>query len=173
MNSPHPMDCVAEGSFGATFPNGCHIAEVEIDPDTGITEVVNYTTVDDIGNVVDHTSVEGQVQGGVLQGVGQALAEHAIYDENGQLLTASFFDYPMPRADWMRKIRCDDHPVPTKSNALGAKGVGESGTSGALGATMNAILNAVRAAGVKDLDMPVTPDRLWRALRAAQNRASA
>jgi aerobic carbon-monoxide dehydrogenase large subunit len=164
-SSPHPMDCVAEGTFGATFPNGCHIAEVEIDPETGITDVVNYTTVDDIGTVVDHTSVEGQVQGGVLQGVGQALAEHAIYDENGQLLTASFLDYPMPRADWMHRIHCDDHPVPTKSNALGAKGVGESGTSGALPATMNAILNAVRPAGVKDLDMPVAPDRLWRALR--------
>jgi carbon-monoxide dehydrogenase large subunit len=167
-NSPHPMDCVAEGTFGATFPNGCHVAEVEIDPETGVVEVVNYTTVDDIGNVVDHTSVEGQVHGGVLQGVGQALAEHAIYErETGQLLAGSFMDYPMPRADWMRAICCEEHPVPTKSNALGAKGVGESGTSGALGATMNAILNAVRPAGVKDLDMPVTPDRLWRALRGA------
>jgi len=166
---PHPMDCVAEGTFGATFPNGCHIAEVEIDPETGVVDVANYTTVDDIGNVVDHTSVEGQVQGGVMQGVGQALAEHAVYDsETGQLLAGSFMDYPMPRADWMRAIRCDEHPVPTRSNALGAKGVGESGTSGALPATMNAVLNAVRAAGVKDLDMPVTPDRLWRALRDAR-----
>jgi carbon-monoxide dehydrogenase large subunit len=171
-NSPHPMDCVAEGTFGATFPNGCHVAEVEIDPETGVVDVVNYATVDDIGAVVDHTSVEGQVHGGVLQGVGQALAEHAIYDrETGQLLAGSFMDYPMPRADWMRALVCDEHPVPTKSNALGAKGVGESGTSGALGATMNAILNAVRPAGVKDLDMPVTPDRLWRALREARNKA--
>ena len=168
--SPHPMDCVAEGSFGATFPNGCHIAEVEIDPETGTTDVVNYATVDDIGNVVDHTSVEGQVHGGVLQGVGQVLAEHAIYDpETGQLLAGSFMDYPMPRADWMRAIVCDEHPVPTKANALGAKGVGESGTSGALGATMNAILDAVRPAGIADLDMPVTPDVLWRALRKARN----
>ncbi|MGB7541318.1 MAG: xanthine dehydrogenase family protein molybdopterin-binding subunit [Burkholderiales bacterium] len=163
----HPMDCLAEGTFGATFPNGCHIAEVEIDPDTGIVEVVGYATVDDIGNVVDHASVEGQVHGGVMQGVGQALGEHAVYDENGQLLTASFLDYPMPRADWMREIRCGEHAVPTQSNALGAKGVGESGTSGALPAVMNAILGAVRPAGVKDLDMPVTPDRLWRALRAS------
>jgi aerobic carbon-monoxide dehydrogenase large subunit len=170
-SSPHPMDCVAEGSFGATFPNGCHIAEVEIDPETGTTDVVNYATVDDIGNVVDHTSVEGQVHGGVLQGVGQVLAEHAIYDsDTGQLLAGSFMDYPMPRADWMRAIRCDEHPVPTKANALGAKGVGESGTSGALGATMNAILDAVRPAGITDLDMPVTPDRLWRALREARNK---
>jgi len=165
-SSPHPMDCFAEGAFGATFPNGCHIAEVEIDPETGVIDVVNYATVDDIGNVVDHTSVEGQVHGGVLQGVGQVLAEHAIYDsDTGQLLAGSFMDYPMPRADWMRAIRCDEHPVPTKANALGAKGVGESGTSGALGATMNAILNAVRPLGITDLDMPVTPDRLWRALR--------
>jgi carbon-monoxide dehydrogenase large subunit len=166
--SPHPMDCIAEGTFGATFPNGCHVAEVEIDPETGIVDVVNYATVDDIGNVVDHTSVEGQVQGGVMQGVGQALAEHAIYDrDSGQLLAGSFMDYPMPRADWMRAIVCDEHPVPTKANALGAKGVGESGTSGALPATMNAILCAVRPAGIADLDMPVTPDRLWRALRQA------
>ncbi len=172
-SSPHPMDCVAEGSFGTTFPNGCHVAEVEIDPETGTTDVVNYATVDDIGNVVDHTSVEGQVHGGVLQGVGQVLAEHAIYDgETGQLLAGSFMDYPMPRADWMRTIRCDEHAVPTKANALGAKGVGESGTSGALGATMNAILNAVRSAGITDFDMPVTPDRLWRALREVRNTSA-
>jgi len=171
--SPHPMDCVAEGSFGATFPNGCHIAEVEIDPETGVIDVVDYATVDDIGNVVDHTSVEGQVHGGVLQGVGQVLGEHAIYDsETGQLLAGSFMDYPMPRADWMRAIRCDEHAVPTKANALGSKGVGESGTSGALGATMNAILDAVRPHGITDLDMPVTPDRLWRALKEARNKAA-
>jgi len=171
--SPHPMDCVAEGSFGATFPNGCHIAEVEIDPETGVTAVANYTTVDDIGNAVDHASVEGQVQGGVLQGVGQVLAEHAVYDrDTAQLLSGSFMDYPMPRADWMSTIRCDEHPVPTKANALGAKGVGESGTSGALGATLNAILDAVRPTGVRDLEMPVTPDKLWRALREARNKVA-
>jgi len=169
--SPHPMDCIAEGTFGATFPNGCHIAEVEIDPETGVVDMTGYATVDDIGNVVDHTSVEGQVHGGVLQGVSQVLAEHAIYDsDTGQLLAGSFMDYPMPRADWMRAIRCDEHPVPTQANALGAKGVGESGTSGALGATMNAILDAVRPAGITDLDMPVTPDRLWRALREARSK---
>jgi carbon-monoxide dehydrogenase large subunit len=169
--SPHPMDCVAEGVFGTTFPNGCHIAEVEIDPETGVVEVVNYATVDDIGTVVDHTSVEGQVHGGVLQGVGQVLGEHAIYDkDSGQLLAGSFMDYPMPRADWMRAIVCDEHPVPTKANALGSKGVGESGTSGALGATLNAISDAVRPLGIADLDMPVTPDRMWRALREAKAR---
>src|SRR5882672_8693163 len=164
--SPHPMDCVAEGQFGATYPNGCHIAEVEIDPDTGVVEVLNYVTVDDIGTVVDHTSVEAQVHGGVLQGVGQVLGEHAVYDtDTGQLLAGSFMDYPMPRADWMRSIVCDEHPVPTQANALGSKGVGESGTSGALGATLNAIADAVRPLGIEVPDMPVTPDLMWRALR--------
>jgi aerobic carbon-monoxide dehydrogenase large subunit len=166
--SPHPMDCFAEGQFGTTFPNGCHVAEVQIDPETGIVEVVNYATVDDIGTVVDHTGVEGQVHGGVLQGVGQVLGEHAVYEDTGQLLAGSFMDYPMPRADWMRAIVCDEHAVPTKANALGSKGVGESGTSGALGAAMNAILDAVRPLGIEDLDMPVTPDKMWRALRAAR-----
>jgi carbon-monoxide dehydrogenase large subunit len=165
----HPLDCGAEGSFGATFPNGCHIAEVEIDPSTGCVDVLAYTTVDDVGNAFDHAGVEGQVHGGVMQGVGQVLGEHAVYDaETGQLLTGSFLDYPMPRADWMRGIRCGEHAVPTKANLLGAKGVGESGTSGSLPATMNAIMNAVRPAGVMQLDMPVTPDKLWRALRDAK-----
>jgi len=171
--TPHPMDCVAEGQFGATYPNGCHIAEVEIEPETGIVEVVSYTTVDDIGTVVDHTSVEGQVHGGVMQGVGQVLGEHAVYDaDTGQLLAGSFMDYPMPRADWMRSIVCDEHSVPTKANALGSKGVGESGTSGALGATLNAIADALRPLGIGDLDMPVTPDKLWRALREARGEAA-
>jgi len=142
---------------------------VEIDPETGVIDVVNYATVDDIGTVVDHTSVEGQVHGGVLQGVGQVLGEHAVYDgETGQLLAGSFMDYPMPRADWMRAIACDEHPVPTKANALGSKGVGESGTSGALGATLNAIDDAVRPLGVAAPDMPVTPDKMWRTLRNAR-----
>ena len=164
----HPMDCTADCLYGVTYPNGCHVAEVEIDPDTGVIEVLAYTTVDDVGNPVDRASVEGQVHGGVMQGVGQVLGEQAIHDhETGQLLTGSFMDYPMPRADWMREMRCGEHPVPTQSNALGAKGVGESGTSGALPATMNAILCALRPAGVRELDMPATPDRVWRALHRA------
>jgi carbon-monoxide dehydrogenase large subunit len=164
----HPMDCAADCLFGVTYPNGCHVAEVEIDADTGVVDVLAYTTVDDIGNVVDHASVEGQVHGGVMQGVGQVLGEHAIHDpDTGQLLSGSFMDYPMPRAGWMRGMRCGEHPVPTKNNALGAKGVGESGTSGALPATMNAILCALRTAGVRELDMPATPQRVWQALRAA------
>ena len=170
----HRMDCAADCLFGVTYPNGCHIAEVEIDADTGTVDVLAYTTVDDIGNVIDRASVEGQVHGGVMQGVGQVLGEQAIHDhDTGQLLSGSFMDYPMPRADWMRGIRCGEHPVPTKTNALGAKGVGESGTSGALPATMNAILGALRPAGVTELDMPATPDRVWRALRAARPAGTA
>jgi aerobic carbon-monoxide dehydrogenase large subunit len=170
----HPMDCTADCLYGVTFPNGCHIAEVEIDADTGTVDILAYTTVDDVGNAIDRASVEGQVHGGVMQGVGQVLGEHAIHDHGtGQLLTGSFMDYPMPRADWMRGIRCAEHPVPTKANALGAKGVGESGTSGALPATMNAVLAALRPAGVRELDMPATPDRVWRALRAARPVAAA
>jgi carbon-monoxide dehydrogenase large subunit len=164
----HPMDCAADCLFGVTFPNGCHIAEVEIDADTGTVDLLAYTTVDDVGNAIDRASVEGQVHGGVMQGVGQVLGEHAIHDhDTGQLLTGSFMDYPMPRADWMRGIRCAGHPVPTSANALGSKGVGESGTSGALPATMNAVLAALRPAGVREFDMPATPDRVWRALHAA------
>lgn len=170
----HPMDCAADCLFGVTYPNGCHVAEIEIDAETGTVDVLAYTTVDDIGNAIDRASVEGQVHGGVMQGVGQVLGEQAIHDhDTGQLLTGSFMDYAMPRADWMRGIRCGEHPVPTKTNALGAKGVGESGTSGALPATMNAILSALRPAGVRELDMPATPDRVWRALRAARPVAAA
>ena len=168
--SMHPMNCSSEGSFGATFPNGCHIAEVEIDPETGAIDILAYTAVDDAGNVIDHSSVEGQVHGGVMQGVGQALGEVAVYDrKTGQLLTASFLDYSLPRADWMLgTVSCGDHPVPTASNPLGAKGVGESGTSGSLPAVMNAVLCAVRQAGVRHIDMPATPERLWRAIRDAR-----
>ena len=174
-NTPaHPMDCSADCLYGVTYPNGCHIAEVEIDPDTGTIDVLAYTTVDDVGNAIDRASVEGQVHGGVMQGVGQVLGEHALHDhDTGQLLSGSFMDYPMPRADWMREIRCGEHPVPTQMNALGAKGVGESGTSGALPATMNAILCALRPAGVRELDMPATPHRIWRALSAAHPAAAA
>ncbi len=167
----HPMDCAADCLVGVTYPNGCHIAEVEIDPETGVVDLVDYTTVDDVGNSVDPESVQGQVHGGVMQGVGQVLGEAAVHDhETGQLLSASFMDYPMPRADWMRGIRCGEHSVPTKANPLGAKGVGESGTSGALPATMNAVLNALRPAGVTELDMPATPHRVWLALQAARGK---
>jgi carbon-monoxide dehydrogenase large subunit len=166
---PHPLDTVAEGTFGATYPNGCHIAEVEIDPETGAATIERYTAVDDLGNVVNHTLVEGQVQGGVVQGAGQAFGEHAIYDAaTAQLLTGSFMDYVMPRAGWMRDIGVYDHPVPTPNNVLGAKGVGEAGCTGSLPALVNAALDALRPLGVRHLDMPLTPARLWEAIRRAR-----
>lgn len=165
---PHPLDCDGDSISGVTYPNGCHIAELEIDRETGVTELVNYSAVDDLGNVISRQLVIGQVHGGVMQGVGQAFGEHAVYDtETGQLLTGSFMDYVMPRAGWIQRIQWDDHPVPTKLNALGAKGVGESGCSGSLPAISNAMLNALRPLGVRQFDMPFTPARVWALLRSS------
>ena len=166
---PHPLNTVAEGSFGATYPNGCHIAEVEIDPETGAAMIARYTAVDDLGNVINPVLVAGQVHGGVVQGVGQVFGEHAIYDAvTAQLLTGSFQDYAMPRAGMLRDIAVHDYPVPTPTNALGAKGVGESGCSGSLPALVNATVDALRPLGIKHLDMPFTPSKLWHAIRAAR-----
>jgi len=166
---PHPLDMTAEGTFGATYPNGCHIAEVEIDPETGATSIERYTAVDDLGNVINHALVEGQVHGGVVQGAGQAFGEHAVYDAaTAQLLTGSFLDYVMPRAGWMREFGVYDHSVPTPNNALGAKGVGEAGCTGSLPALVNAALDALRPLGIRHLDMPLTPARLWTAIRRAR-----
>jgi carbon-monoxide dehydrogenase large subunit len=163
--TPHPLDTVAEGTFGTTFPNGCHIAEVEIDPETGAARIERYTAVDDLGHVVNPTLVEGQVHGGVMQGAGQVFGEEAVYDRTtGQLLTGSFMDYVMPRAGWIRRIDVHSHPVPTPTNALGAKGVGESGCSGSLPALVNATIDALSALGIRHLDMPFTPFRLWEAI---------
>jgi carbon-monoxide dehydrogenase large subunit len=164
---PHPLNTVAEGTFGMSYPNGCHIAEVEIDPDTGAAAIVHYTAVDDLGNVINPTLVEGQVHGGVMQGAGQVFGEHAVYDAAGQLLSGSFADYVMPRAGWLRHIVVHDHPVPTPTNALGAKGVGEAGCSGSLPALVNATLDALRPLGISHLDMPLTPARLWQAIQRA------
>ena len=164
--SPHPLDCDGDSLSGTTFPNGCHVAELEIDRKTGVTELVNYSAIDDLGNIISRQLVIGQVHGGVMQGVGQAFGEHAIYDDaSGQLLTGSFMDYVMPRVGWMNRIHWDDHPVPTALNALGAKGVGESGCSGSLPAISNAMLNALRPLGVKQFDMPFTPARVWELVK--------
>ena len=166
---PHPLNTVAEGSFGATYPNGCHIAEVEIDIETGAASIARYTAVDDLGNVINPVLVEGQVHGGVVQGAGQVFGEHAVYDATtAQLLTGSFADYPMPRASWLHDIAVHDFPVPTPTNALGAKGVGESGCSGSLPALVNATIDALSPLGIKHLDMPFTPAKLWEAMRKAQ-----
>ncbi|MGQ0664441.1 MAG: xanthine dehydrogenase family protein molybdopterin-binding subunit [Pseudomonadota bacterium] len=154
---------------GPTFPNGSHVCEVEIDPETGTVEVVGYWVVDDVGRVVNPLLLEGQIHGGVAQGVGQALGEEIVYDERtGQLLSGSFMDYRMPRAADLPMFEVGTHDVPAKTNPLGIKGAGEAGTVGALPATMNAICDALRRVGVRSLDMPAAPERVWRAIAAAK-----
>ena len=151
-----------------TFPNGCHIAEVEIDPETGACDIVSYVACDDVGNIINHQIVEGQMQGGVTQGAGHILCEQGVYDASGQLLTGSFMDYAMPRAGLVGGLTVIDHAVPTATNPLGAKGVGEGGVTGSMPALMNAIMDALRRAGVRHFDMPATPHRVWAALQAAK-----
>ncbi len=166
--TPHPFNLIGEGSFGVTFPNGCHVAEVEIDRETGRVAVLRHTVVDDSGNVISPDLVEGQIQGGVVQGAGQVLGEHAIYDrQSGQFLSASFMDYPMPKAGIVRGFQLFEHPVPTATNALGAKGVGEAGTSGSIPAMTNAILDALRPLGVTNIELPATPAVIWNAMARA------
>src|SRR3954454_874537 len=164
------MDLAYANKFGACFPNGCHIAEVEITPETGAAEVVSYIACDDAGNIINHQIVEGQVQGGLAQGAGQVFDEVAVYDEAGQLLTGSFMDYAMPRPGGIAGLKLLEHPVPTKLNPLGAKGVGEAGVTGSLPALMNAVLDALGQAGIERFEMPATPRRLWEALQAAHRK---
>jgi carbon-monoxide dehydrogenase large subunit len=154
-----------------TFPNGCHIAEVEIDPDTGITGIVNYNIVDDFGVVLNPLLVEGQVHGGIVQGIGQALLEGAVYDEGGQLLTGSFMDYTMPRADNMPSFHFSTVEVPCKNNALGVKGCGEAGSVGSPAAVINAIVDALFELGVRHVDMPATPEKVWRLVQVRKKAA--
>jgi carbon-monoxide dehydrogenase large subunit len=152
-----------------TFPNGCHVAEVEIDPETGAVALQSYLVVDDVGTIINPLTLAGQIHGGVAQGAGQVLGEQVVYEAgSGQLLTASFMDYVMPRADMMCNIRIVSNPVPTSGNPLGAKGAGEAGCVGALPAVMIAVMNALQPAGVRELDMPATPERVWQALQAAR-----
>jgi aerobic carbon-monoxide dehydrogenase large subunit len=156
-----------------TWPNGCHVCEVEVDPDTGAVTLVNYVVVDDVGTVINPVTLKGQIHGGVAQGVGQALMEEIVYDRgSGQLLTASFMDYAMPRAETLCDMVVASNPVPTKLNPLGAKGAGEAGTVGALPAVINAVVDALAPLGVRVLDMPATSDRVWQAIQAAGGGAS-
>ncbi len=152
----------------SSYPNGVHVCELEIDPETGATRLDRYIVVDDFGTVVNPLLVAGQVHGAVAQGIGQALMEHAVYDGQGQLLSGSFMDYAMPRADQIPNIAFDDHPVPATTNPLGVKGCGEAGTSGALPAVMNAVVDALAEFGILHMDMPATPEKIWRAIRAAR-----
>ena len=154
-----------------TFPNGCHVCEVEIDEATGVVRIVRHTVVDDVGRIVNPMLVKGQIHGGVVQGLGQGLCEALVYDETGQLLAGSFMDYAMPRADDVPAFEVDSYEVPTRVNPLGAKGVGEAGTVGALPALMNAVNDALAPLGLRHIDMPVTPERVWRAIGGARMHA--
>jgi aerobic carbon-monoxide dehydrogenase large subunit len=168
---PQSLDVthVSDGPGASTYPNGCHVAEVEVDPQTGFVEVVKYSCVNDFGTLVNPMIVEGQMHGGVVQGIGQALMEQAVYDDEGQLLTGSFMDYAMPRAADVPSFALADHGVPTKTNPLGVKGCGEAGCAGGLPCAMNAVLDALADHGVRHVDMPLTPFRIWQALQMAKS----
>jgi carbon-monoxide dehydrogenase large subunit len=155
----------------STFPNGCHVAEVEIDPETGVTRVVRYTGVNDFGTIVNPMIVAGQLHGGVAQGIGQALMEEVSYDESGQPITGSFMDYAMPRAEDIPLMEVGDHPSPAKSNPLGTKGCGEAGCAGSMVCIVNAVIDALSDYGITRLDMPLTPERVWRAIVDAKKVA--
>jgi carbon-monoxide dehydrogenase large subunit len=167
------VDHVVNEPVPSAFPNGCHIAEVEVDPQTGHVQVVRYSAVNDLGTVVNPLLVEGQIQGGVMQGLGQVLLEQAVYDSDGQLVTGSFMDYAMPRAHDAPMIAVASHPVPTKSNPLGAKGCGEAGTSGGLPSVANAVMDALSDLGIRHLEMPMTPARVWQAIEDAKAKQPA
>ncbi|WP_428485609.1 xanthine dehydrogenase family protein molybdopterin-binding subunit [Rhodopila sp.] len=150
------------------FPNGCHVAEVEVDPETGVAEVVRYSMVNDFGVIVNPMLVEGQAHGGIVQGIGQCFMEHVVYDESGQPLTGSYMDYALPRANDAPFFTFASHPVPAKTNMLGSKGCGEAGCAGALPSVMNALVDALSRYGVKHIDMPATPERIWVAIQSGQ-----
>ncbi|MEM7528790.1 MAG: xanthine dehydrogenase family protein molybdopterin-binding subunit [Pseudomonadota bacterium] len=156
---------------GRSFPNGCHICEVEIDAETGVTEVVSYCVVDDFGRLMNPMLAEGQVHGGVAQGIGQAITEHVVYDSDGQLLSATFMDYAMPRAGDVPNIPFFHEGTPSTANDIGMKGCGEAGTVGALAAVTNAVLDALWEEGIHQVDMPMTPQRVWSWLQAASSAA--
>ena len=158
------LNAVGEAQSGTTFPNGCHVAEVEIDPRTGVTEVVNYTAVDDLGNLISPQLVLGQVHGGVVQGWGQAFTEQVVYDTDGQLLTGSLMDYALPRLGQLTHIHHESMTVSTELNLLGAKGVGEAGCTGSLPSLANAMMSALRPFGIQAMDMPFTSAKVWAAL---------
>ena len=160
---PESLDTQAGIKVPPSFPNGCHIAEVEVDPSTGAVEIISYVAVDDCGNVLDHTIVEAQIHGGVAQGLGQALTENTVYDAGGQLVSGSFMDYAMPRAELMPAMSVAHHPVACRTNPLGVKGTGEAGTTAAPPAVINAILDALPEGA--QIDMPATPERIWQALQ--------
>ena len=173
IRARRPRSCARRNEFSVeppTYPNGTHIAEVEIDPDTGATAIVNYVVVDDFGATLNPLLLAGQVHGGAVQGIGQALMESTVYDPaSGQLLSASFMDYAMPRAGDAPDFVFETRNVPCKTNPLGVKGAGEAGAIGSCPAVMNAIVDALwRAHRIRHIDMPATPQRIWQAIRSAR-----
>jgi carbon-monoxide dehydrogenase large subunit len=173
-DGPQSLDVthISDGPGASTYPNGCHVCEVEVDPETGIVNIVRYSCVNDFGNVINPLIVEGQLHGGVVQGIGQALMEHTVYDSDGQLLTGSFMDYAMPRAADVPSFELIDHPAPATTNPLGVKGCGEAGCAGALTSVMNAVIDALSGHGIRHVDMPLTPAQIWQSLQDAKaNRA--
>jgi carbon-monoxide dehydrogenase large subunit len=157
-------------SRSGNFPNGAHVCEVEIDPETGEIEIVGYSVVDDVGTVINPMLVKGQIMGGIAQGMGQVLMEDKTYDEAGQVLSGSFMDYAMPRAGNFCSVTIEDNPVPTPTNPLGVKGAGEAGTVGSLSAGVNAIVDALSVYGIRHIDTPCTPYRVWQAIDEAKRR---
>ena len=152
-----------------TFPNGCHICEVEVDPETGVTTIERYTVAEDVGKALSPVLLSGQMHGGIAMGVGQTMLEHMVYDpETAQPLTATFMDYAMPRADLLPDLAFTIREVPTKVNPVGAKGVGEAGSVGSLAASANAVINALAPLGISHVEMPMTPARVWQAIRDAR-----
>jgi len=170
---PQSLDVAfATNSPPSAFPNGCHVAEVEVDPETGAVAVVRYAMVNDFGTLLNPLLAEGQAHGGIVQGIGQALMERTFYDEEGQLLSGSYMDYALPRAGDAPMFEFLSHPVPAKSNVLGVKGCGEAGCAGSLPSVMNAVIDALAPYGIRHIDMPATPERVWRAIREAPKPAA-
>ena len=175
LRSDAPEDC--RGALDGTsdeimpvpsFPYGCAVCEVEVDPETGVVEVVRYTTVDDCGRAVNPMILHGQTHGGIAQGVGQALWESCAYAETGQLLSSTLMDYALPRADMLPAFTTEISEVPSTSHPLGLRGGGEGGTTPALGAVVNAIVDALAELGVEHIELPATSERVWQAIRDAQ-----
>lgn len=170
----NPLDTTESMPVANSFPTGAHVCEVEIDPATGVVDIVNYVGVDDAGNIINHTLAEGQVVGGLMQGLGQVMGEHYIYDpDSGQVVSGSFMDYYMPRADDLPPLKLYDRPVPSPTNPLGAKGVGEAGATGAVPAITNAVIDALRPLGINHVDLPYNPHTIWKAIREKKALADA
>ncbi len=172
-SGPHVLDTTTTAQVSAAFPSGAHISEVEVDPDTGKIDILRYIAVDDCGVIYNHDIVEGQLHGGLMQGIGQVLGEHCNYDrDTGQLLTGSFMDYYMPRAEALPKLTLIDRPLPSPANPLGAKGAGEAGTTGSVPCLANAVHDALAAVRVRHIEMPYSPARVWQAIRDARSTAA-